>query len=159
MLDIKLWTVDGSEVQRFGAFDVDSIAFSPDGKQLVTGHTIKTGVSGKMTNSKSKIYVKLWDIVSGKQIKSLLRHVGDANLRVAFHPNGKQIAITVEREKVWLWAVCDWSDRTNCMFPKKIKRVIFQLMCVKARLEKDRTQFTQILSMATWLDIMRFIHV
>jgi WD40 repeat protein len=56
---------------------VFSVAFSPDGKHLVSASDDKTA--------------KLWDVLTGKELLTI--HAPDALTGVAFSPNGSQIAV------------------------------------------------------------------
>jgi WD40 repeat protein len=67
--------------------DVSSVAFSPDGKQIVSG-------SGDTT-------VRRWDAATGQQLLPVLEgHTEDVS-SVAFSPDGKQIA-TLHVSRNWL---------------------------------------------------------
>jgi len=61
---------------------VTSVAFSPDGRQIVSG-------SGSAYNSHDNT-VKLWDATSGRVIRTFSGHK-DAVVSVAFSPDGRQI--------------------------------------------------------------------
>ena len=57
---------------------VTSVAFSPDGKRIVSGSADQT--------------VKVWDAATGQEPSTLKGHTG-AVTSVAFSPDGKRIAI------------------------------------------------------------------
>jgi WD40 repeat protein len=65
-----------------------SVAFSPDGKQVVSGSRDQT--------------IQLWDAVMGAVFQTLKAHLGSFN-SVAFSPDGKQVASGSEDETVRLW--------------------------------------------------------
>ncbi|MEH2321845.1 nSTAND1 domain-containing NTPase, partial [Nostoc sp.] len=67
---------------------VNSVAFSPDGKTIVSASDDKT--------------VKLWDAATGKEISTLKGH-SDAVISVAFSPDGKTIASASRDKTVKLW--------------------------------------------------------
>lgn len=69
--------------------EVTAIAFSPDGKQLVTGGADRT--------------VRLWDADTGRELKTLSGHK-NAIADVQFSPDGKHIASQDARDRTWnLW--------------------------------------------------------
>lgn len=65
-----------------------SVAFSPDGKRLVTGDTDSQ--------------VRLWNVESGEKVITLPGH-SDWVRCVAYHPNGRQIASGSEDQTIRLW--------------------------------------------------------
>ncbi|KAJ6590132.1 hypothetical protein DFH09DRAFT_1425797 [Mycena vulgaris] len=68
---------------------VMSIAFSPDGRQIVSGSTDRT--------------VRIWDAESQQQIgEPFIGHNGYV-LSVAFSANGRQIVSGSEDKTVWIW--------------------------------------------------------
>lgn len=69
---------------------VSEVAFSPDGKTLA---------SGSWDNS-----VKLWDVASGQEVKSLEGHTGWV-WSVAFSPDGKTLASGSGDKTIRLWSV------------------------------------------------------
>jgi WD40 repeat protein len=67
---------------------VSSVAFSPDGKQVVTGSLDST--------------VRLWDVATGALQQTLEGHNNFVN-SVAFSPDGKQVVSSSYNHKTWLW--------------------------------------------------------
>jgi WD40 repeat protein len=76
------------EVLRLAhAAGVDEVAFSPDGRQLVTASVDGTA--------------RLWELASGReQLRAV--HAGDSGV-VAFHPDGARVASVDENGSVGLW--------------------------------------------------------
>ncbi|UCH96129.1 MAG: hypothetical protein JSV88_04545, partial [Candidatus Aminicenantes bacterium] len=77
--------------------DVNSVAFSPDGKILASGY-------GNIILSSGENTIRLWDVNSGKEIQRLEGHTRAVN-SVAFSPDGKTLASGSYDETVRLWAV------------------------------------------------------
>jgi WD40 repeat protein len=103
---MSLWDVSGTRQQPLRELHghsrwIPSVAFSPDGSQIVS-------VSGDKN-------VRLWSVASGKLLKVLTGH-SDTVRCVAFHPNGKQVASCSRDKTVRIWTVCEWSDRTHHLF-------------------------------------------
>jgi WD40 repeat protein len=67
---------------------VYSVAFSPDGNQIVSGSSDQS--------------VKVWDAKTGKQLRELQGHTDDVN-SVAFSPDGKQIVSGSVDKSVQVW--------------------------------------------------------
>ncbi|MCL2761618.1 MAG: WD40 repeat domain-containing protein, partial [Treponema sp.] len=90
---IKLWDVaTGTELKAISNYkEVNSVAFSPDGKTIVSG---------------SDKQIKLWDAVTGEEIRTLSGHTGEVK-SVAFSPDGRHIISSERwgREAIKLWDV------------------------------------------------------
>ncbi|KAH8662952.1 WD40-repeat-containing domain protein [Tricladium varicosporioides] len=69
--------------------EVSSVAFSPDGKQVVSGSYDGT--------------VRLWDVVTGKQVLPALEGHTSLVTSVAFSPDGKQVVSGSYDNTVRLW--------------------------------------------------------
>ncbi len=69
---------------------VSSVAFSPDGKSIASGSWDKT--------------IKLWEVSSGKLIKTLTGHNGSV-YSVAFSPDGKTMASGSQDDTIMLWLI------------------------------------------------------
>ena len=70
--------------------DVNSVAFSPDGKTIASGSWDDT--------------IKLWEVSTGKLIKTLTGHASLVN-SVAFSPDGKTIASGSQDYTIKLWLI------------------------------------------------------
>jgi WD40 repeat protein len=69
---------------------VNSVAFSPDGKTLVSGSVDGT--------------IKLWDIATGREIRTLYGHLNWVN-SVAFSANGRTIASGSDDNTTRIWDI------------------------------------------------------
>ena len=69
---------------------VRSVAFSPDGKQIVSGSYDKS--------------VRVWDVSTGKELKVLKGHT-NVVFSVAFSPGGKQVVSGSCDESVRVWDI------------------------------------------------------
>jgi WD40 repeat protein/uncharacterized caspase-like protein len=77
---LQLWeTVSGQEMRRFeiNAKDIETAAFSPDGRRVVTGSKIGN--------------VQFWDATTGRQLRSV--HIAHEINAVAFSPDGHHALI------------------------------------------------------------------
>jgi serine/threonine protein kinase len=81
---VKLWdAVTGRELRGFRGHNVTviDVAFSPDGRTVVTGSVVGT--------------VKFWDPDTGRERRSLRNPA--AVFAVAFSPDGRRLAVTMDR--------------------------------------------------------------
>jgi WD40 repeat protein len=88
---VRLWdAATGAALQTLKGHSawVTSVAFSPDGNQVVSG-------SGDQT-------VRLWDAATGAALRTLEDHSSDVS-SVAFSPDGKQVVSGSRDQTVWLW--------------------------------------------------------
>ncbi|MCG9129424.1 T9SS type A sorting domain-containing protein [Candidatus Poribacteria bacterium] len=99
--EIVLWDIPSGEristlVGHTGS--VSSLAFSPDGKSIVSGNWSDT--------------VRLWDITTATQKKKLTYHRNSIT-KVIFSPNGSKVAsISVNEKRVNIWDVVNEKHHT-----------------------------------------------
>jgi WD40 repeat protein len=74
---------------------ISSLAFSPDGKQVITGDGVGT--------------VRLWDVASGKEIRQFKGHTGSV-LSIAFSPDGKEVLTGGSDTTARLWDVASGKE-------------------------------------------------
>jgi WD40 repeat protein len=87
---IKLWDVGtGKELRTLTGyfFYVDRMAFSPDGKTLGSGIT-----NGLSANGNHEVGIALWDVSTGKRLRTLTAFDLGAGGPIAFSPDGEVLA-------------------------------------------------------------------
>jgi WD40 repeat protein len=92
----------GKEIRTFLGHTgiVDSVAFSPDGRQIVSGSLDKT--------------IKLWDVATGKEIRTFFGHI-DGVMSVAFSPDGRRIVSGSWDKTIKLWDVVTGREISNLL--------------------------------------------
>ncbi len=107
---VELWDIQAEKVAKeliWNAkhFYIDSLAYSPDSKYLLTGgtsdHELKDG------NVYCKLNVQLWDVESGQSRKYEFDHPGyQGRTSVAFSPDGKKM-VASSGQYIKIWEVCE----------------------------------------------------
>ncbi len=97
---MRLWDVKSTKaLTTLGmADDIQRIAFSPDGKRLVTG-----GMNGT---------VKLWDLTTNQELMTLLGHTGQV-FSLTFSQDGTRLATSGEDGLVRLWVAATDAEIQN----------------------------------------------
>ncbi|ENI06404.1 hypothetical protein COCC4DRAFT_39559 [Bipolaris maydis ATCC 48331] len=113
---VKLWNTATSEALGTLADHthiVNSVAFSPNGKQLATA------------SSRS---VKLWDAETGNKLETLVGHSGEVNA-IAFSRDGRQLASGSDDGTIKLWSTrrTGREPRTLAGHSSRVQAVSFSL--------------------------------
>ena len=114
---------------------VFSLAFSP------CGHQIASGAED----------VRLWNVATGVCTHVLRDY--RSSIVVNIISRGKQLVTTTHYGAIRTWILSAWSDHTHHLFGRHLKRQVFQLMCVRARLAAD-DNILLYLPMELWLMVM-----
>jgi len=92
--EVNLWEIDsGRHIRTFLGHNylrVKSVAFSPDGRYVLSGGDYKDAT------------MKLWEVSSGWEIKSLAQNSGDVK-SVAFSPDGRYVLSGNSNGRILLW--------------------------------------------------------
>ena len=102
---IGIWIYDaqtGEALDLFPAnrFGVRNLAFSPDGKMLISDSRDST----RSTFSRENLAIRLWDVETGRQIRTFIGHTHPITC-LAFSPDGKTIASGSADYVVRVWDV------------------------------------------------------
>jgi eukaryotic-like serine/threonine-protein kinase len=104
---LTLWdTATAKELQVIQA-DVGAVAYSPDGLRLATAtkeaSRFEKGDDGRMRRVRVPAEVKLWDVESGK----VVRTIPGGGLGVVFSPDGKRLASWSQDGVITVWDAGD----------------------------------------------------
>ncbi|MDJ0796416.1 MAG: trypsin-like peptidase domain-containing protein [Calothrix sp. MO_167.B12] len=106
---IKIWDVATSKLLKTltgHSYPIGSVAFSPDGRILASAET--NSLSESFGSSKIKIdkSIKIWNVATGKQIKTLNGHIGSSGSgSITFSPNGRLLAFENGDKSIKIWDV------------------------------------------------------
>jgi WD40 repeat protein len=159
--NIKLWNQHTNEVstgmEHDGSFAYffRNLTFFDEGKKLLS-----------ITN---RGQIRVWDTTTKKPIFSALfvAYTNFVYFRNPFeyilHPNGQQIVYRREMSNspgtptisICIKPICHWSDRTHHLFGGDLRRIIFQLMCIKNRQDKTSSRRGIRLPMQLWLNVFQ----
>jgi WD40 repeat protein len=98
---IKIWNLATGKLIRCFEGGINSrVTFSPDGNILATQH-LTSSRNGKGIPDEYKSSIKLWDVVTGKEIRTLQTEYDEYLSSFAFSPDGKAIASSGVNKVMW----------------------------------------------------------
>ncbi len=107
-MTLKLWDVKtGNEIRTFKGHSgiVKTCIFSPDGKKIISGSSQKfISASGMPFTGPPDMTLKLWDVKTGKELKTFKGHI-DGVRACVFSPDGKKILSASYDKTLKLWDV------------------------------------------------------
>jgi WD40 repeat protein len=122
--NVHLWRLSDGMLVR----DIDGIgattykvAFSPDGRTLVTGGGPESGEVLAVTPD----IVKLWDASSGALLRTLPATCGFYVSAVAFSPDGSLLATSGATGPIEIWSVADGTLVQSIPYPSTVHNVHF----------------------------------
>jgi WD40 repeat protein len=90
--DLVLWDLaTGKKVRTWTVPEGESLTFSPSGKVLATGGRDKA--------------VRLWEVATGREFRTLERRHGAAVRALAFSPDGKALAMGDDNARAIVWDI------------------------------------------------------
>jgi RNA polymerase sigma factor (sigma-70 family) len=111
---VRLWDVaTGKELHDLtGHFDYVVMAFSPDGRTLVTASpALQEFAQKQLQRSFNQVYV--WDVETGQRVGPLPEGLPAGAVAAAFSPDGRTLATATPDGTMQLWEVGSWRVRTE----------------------------------------------
>ena len=105
----RLWDLEtGKELRRFEghAEVIRAVAFSPDGKQVLTGGGRKTDMSSRSTDNSTR----LWDVATGKEIRRFEGHTSYVHT-TQFSPDGNRVLTASGDSTARVWDIATGEER------------------------------------------------
>jgi WD40 repeat protein len=119
-----LWdTATGKKIRDFPG-RTSSVAFSPDGKQVLMGAAFSPDGKQVLT-----VTARLWDAASGKEIRAFAGHTGPVT-SIAFSPDGKQVLTGSKDDTARLWDVASGEEIRSFRRDKQLKAGGFGILSV-----------------------------
>jgi WD40 repeat protein len=115
---VKLWDVEtGRESHDLPGhyYYVNAMAFSPDGKHLVTGSRALSDFTQKQLKQPAD-QVFVWEVATGKAVARL--PVGAT--AAAFAPDGKALAVAEEDGTIKFWEAAKWAVTGEFRGPRPV---------------------------------------
>jgi len=96
--ELRTLAGDTGTVTPFASSTVTSVAFSPDGRLALTGTRSRSEFGSPGT-------VKLWDVATGRELRTLEGHADGGVTSIAFSPDGRLALTGSEDNTATLWDV------------------------------------------------------
>jgi WD40 repeat protein/tRNA A-37 threonylcarbamoyl transferase component Bud32 len=122
--EIKVWeTATGKELYDLRGHPgcVLQVAFSPDGKWLVSGSMPQGSINQRRIGGA----IVVWDLETGKAVRNLRGHTGSVT-SVTFSPDGNRLASSSQDATVRLWDARTGQELRIIETPDEVLKVIFK---------------------------------
>jgi len=124
---LKLWDVaSGREIRTFAAHS-GPVALSPDGRTALSGDVLSSNRSlVKLFNETAERdrTLKLWDIESGRQLRTFAGHSAEV-LSIAFSPDGGSALSGSADETIKLWDVASGREIRTFKHSGRVTSIVF----------------------------------